>query len=83
MPIRKRFRPAEREAFTAGKRIEVLHSTRWVPCEVDSGVIETDDITGGQYMMITYRGQTTRTVSYGAQWRGYAGHLRTPATAGA
>lgn len=71
---RKRFKPAEREVFTADTRVEWLNTSFWKPGTI-TGPIAVDDI-GVQYVPIRNDAPNTRTVSKGEQLRGYPGRIR-------
>jgi hypothetical protein len=68
---RMRFTKGEREAFTAGRGVEVLNVSRWLPARVVSGVVETDSL-GCQYVEIEVTGGGHE----GHRWCGYAKAVR-------
>lgn len=74
---RKRFNPAERDAFTPGMPVEWLNGAHWKPGTV-TGAIAKDSI-GSAYVPVRNDGETTRTVSKGAEIWGTPGRVRLPA----
>ena len=76
MAVRQRFKPAEREAFTVGTRVEWLNGSHWQPGEI-VGDIAQDDI-GLWYCPLVHKGKTTRTISHGAFLHGRPGGIRLP-----
>ena len=76
MPVRKKFKPAEREAFTPGAEVEWLNGSTWRTGVIRPGAtIQTDSI-GLQYIEITDTGKATRTITPGGMIWGSPGHLR-------
>jgi hypothetical protein len=75
---RKRFKPAEREAFTVGTAVEWCNGAHWKPGTV-VGPIGTDS-TGLAYVPVRNDAADTRTISKGEVVWGYPGHVRMPTT---
>jgi hypothetical protein len=77
MSRRQRFKPAEREAFKPGTRIEWLHGSHWQPGEI-TGEMKIDPVLGSPYYPCVHKGKTTRTISHGAFLWGTPGGIRLP-----
>lgn len=77
MAVRKRFKPAEREAFRTGVRVEWLHGSHWQPAVLTSDILK-DPFDGTPYVEMVHKGNTTRTISHGAALQGYPGSIRMP-----
>lgn len=77
--VRKRFTPAEREAFTVGTVVEWLNSSTWRPGVIHDATIKTCEYTGGQYLAaVQDTGSSTRTFKSGTVVQGYPKHVRLP-----
>ena len=77
MAVRQRFKPAEREAFKPGTRVEWLNGSHWQPAEI-TGPMKHCEITGRPYYPMVHKGKTTRTISHGATLTGSPGRVRLP-----
>lgn len=80
MAVRKRFKPAERAAFTKGTEIEWLNSSTWRPGRILTGEVKTHSYGGSQYVELVDTGKTTRTMSPGQLIWGTPGGVRLPET---
>lgn len=77
MAVRKRFTPAEREAYTPGTAVLWLDGSHWKAGVIaDGAAIETND--GWQEIKVVNEAPTTRTISRGQVVTPGAGHLRLP-----
>lgn len=73
MPMRRRFKPTEREVFVPQTEVEWLNGTTWRPGKVITS-IQVDSL-GRQYVVVVNQG-ATRTISDGQLVSGYPGHIR-------
>jgi hypothetical protein len=72
----RRFKPAERDAFTVGTAIEWRNVSHWHPGTI---VSEPEQDTFGDWYVGVENHATTRTVSKGQYVRGYPKSVRLPA----